>query len=178
MTHLDDRQLRDKLAKAGSDMPHVDLWPHLHKEAAAISEIAQRRRRGAGFSPFTATRLLAPAFALLLVLSAGLTSLQGHQQRITDATPTLTATHADTTAVEASTERAAVFARRMAVADARMREVSARQYTTSAGATPASARLTDLDAVRLAARELRRELDSRAPSAPPPVRVRPGLQME
>ena len=151
MTHLDDRQLRDKLAKAGSDMPHVDLWPQLRQEAAAISEVAQRRRRGAGFSPFTATRLLAPAFALLLVISASLTSLQVHQQRIVDSTPTSIAAHMAMASDETTAERAAVEVRRMALADERVQQASDGQYASSNGAVAAPSSLSELDAARLAA---------------------------
>ncbi len=171
--HLDDRQLRDKLAKAGSDMPHVDLWPHLHQEAAAIADVAQQRRRGAGFSPFTATRLLAPAFALLLVLAASLTSLQGHEQRITGNTPALTTNQGD-----ASAERAAAYNRRMAVGEARALQLSASQGSSPSDSASASGHLTDLDAARLAARDLRRELGFRPVAAQPLVRARPGPQTE
>lgn len=177
MTHLDDRQLRDKLAKASSDMPHVDLWPHLHKEAAAISEAAQRRRRGAGFSPFTATRLLAPAFALLLVLGASLTSLQGHEQRIADGSPTPVATRVDVVSDAAASERSAAVERRMAAAEERVREAFKGVYLSPGAATSASGTLSDLDAIRLATREIRREMGVRMP-ATPPLLIRFGPQAD
>ena len=75
VTHLDDPQLRAKLVKASSDMPHVDLWARLQAQAAQVSEEAQVRQRGPRFSIFSGLRLLAPAFVLHGVVIWGATAM-------------------------------------------------------------------------------------------------------
>ncbi len=80
MTHLDDPQLRAKLIKAGSDMPHVDVWARIHDAAAEIAEEAQARAQRR-LSLFTALRLFAPVFAVILVVAASLVTLDGFQVR-------------------------------------------------------------------------------------------------
>ena len=75
MKPLDDPQLRSKLIKASSDMPHVDVWAKIQAEAGDISQAVQARPTHARFSIFSGLQLLAPAFVVLLVFGATLLSL-------------------------------------------------------------------------------------------------------
>lgn len=156
MTHLDDRQLKDKLAKASSDMPHVDLWPRLRQDAAEIAVTSQRRRRGAGFSPFAATRLFAPAFALMVVVMATLTSMQGYRERTATPTPDLTVvTHVTAPVAVEGIERSEAHERWMNNAEARVRQAVAGMYTTTTGQGLTAARDTEQIEIRREARQMR-----------------------
>ena len=75
MKPLDDPQLRAKLIRASSDMPHVDMWAKIQAEAGEISAAAQARPPHARFSIFSGLQALAPAFVVLLVFGVTLLSL-------------------------------------------------------------------------------------------------------
>ncbi|MCW5853903.1 MAG: hypothetical protein KIT87_27805 [Anaerolineae bacterium] len=92
MKPLDDPQLRSKLIKASSDMPHVDVWAKIQAEAGDISQAAQARSPRTRFSIFSGLQLLAPAFIVLLVFGATLLSLAEeptHQTQRTTRVPSV-----------------------------------------------------------------------------------------
>ena len=72
---LDDPQLRAKLIRASSDMPHVNLWAKIQSEAGDIAQTAQGRATRTRFSLFSGLQLLAPALVVLLVFGTTLLSL-------------------------------------------------------------------------------------------------------
>ena len=75
MKPLDDPQLRAKLIRASSDMPHVDVWAKIQSEAGDIAQAAQGRTTRTRFSLFSGLQLLAPALVVLLVFGTTLLSL-------------------------------------------------------------------------------------------------------
>ena len=92
MKPLDDPQLRAKLIKASSDMPHVDVWAKIQAEAGDISQAAQARTTRTRFSIISGLQLLAPAFVVLLVFGATLLSLSeepAHQPRQNTSVPSV-----------------------------------------------------------------------------------------